>query len=584
MKNDGDIIAMRRVYIGAIGVGLMIGILFPLYSATFLGLRNIFFSIFSIYYIVGSLIIGLLIGILSYIAIKTIMRTTFHALHKRMKNEIGIRDTDINPHLKSEDYSIFYNARDGDEIERLREDIFDIFHTIGKTVRDIKGLFKVMEESYLKISMDIKERGDKIDKDLSSVNNLLSFIEQKRMIDEEIHKNTLSISSILANLSSSIIEMTASTEEVAEKSERLSSSLMDTSSSIEEMATSVKEVANNIEFLSVSAEETGSAISDIDTSIKGVEKNARISLKMSTESSADAEDGKRSVIHTIEGMKRIKEVIEDSANIIFVLGKRSKEIGDILKVIEHVAEKTNLLAVNAGILAAHAGEHTGGFGVIATEIRELADRTASSIKEISKIIKTVQKESLDAVERIKVASKSGTEGVRLSTQAGEALDKILHSIDRSKEMADQIAIATSDQTEGSRVVRDAIENVTNLLKQMTKATREQASASEQIIKATGDVMDTSGEIKRITIEQAKCGDNIKQMINEVTEKIRDISRGIEEQRRGGEEIIRGVKDIAMIMKEDTDNTSMIYSDLKGVISGDRLKGCLCLFNDLTIRE
>ncbi len=566
MKTDSDIITMRRIYMSAVSAGLMIGILFPLYSATFLGLRNVFSNI---YYIIGSLVIGLLIGILSYIAIKIILISTFQDLHRRMKDEIGIEDGN-KENIK---------VRNGDEVERLRKDLFGTLYTTGKTIKDIQGLFKAMEESYVKLSMDTKEMADRTNKHLSVVNNALSSIEQTTEISAEINRNTSPVYATSAKVSSSIIEMAASIEEVAEKSEVSSSSLMDTSSSIEEMSASVKEVASNIEFISTAAEETASAITEITASIKGVEENARSSLEMSKEAAADAEDGKKSVTHTIEGMKRIKEVVDDSARIIFVLGKRSKEIGDILKVIKHVAEKTNLLAVNAGIIAAQSSEDGVAFAVVADEIRELADRTASSIKEIANIIKTVQKESLDAVERIKVASISVSDGVRLSIQAGETLDKILHSVNKSKDMNSQIAIATSDQTKGSRVVRDAIENVTDLLKQMTKATSEQATASEQIIKATENVMDISGEVKRITVEQAKGGSHIKQSINEVTKNIRDISKAIEEQKRGGEEVVRSMQDITVIIREDADNSSKIYSDLNGLTSnGDKLKRHLSLFN------
>ncbi len=566
MKTDSDIITMRKIYMSAVGAGLMIGMLFPLYSAIFLGLKNV---LSHIYYIIGSLVIGFLIGIFSYRGIRIILIYTFRDLHRRIKDEVGIEKGSKENN----------KAKDGDEVERVKEALFDTLYTIGKNIKDIQGIFKAMEESYVKISMDAKERAYKINKHLSVANSALSSIEQMTPINVEINRNASCLSAASTGVSSSIIEMTASIEEVAEKSERSSSSLMDTSSSIEEMSASVKEVAKNIGFLSATAEETASAITGITASIKGVEENAGISFRMSREAAADAEDGKKSVTHTIEGMKRIKEVVESSASIIFALGKRSKEIGDILKVIKHVAKKTNLLAVNAGIIAAQSSEHAGEFAVVAGEIRELADHTASSIKEISNIIKTVQKESLDAVERIKVASISVTDGVRLSTRAGKSLDKILHSVNRSKEMVNQIAMATSEQTKGSRLVRDAIDNVTNLLKQMTKATSEQAAASEQIIKATENVKDISGEVKRITTEQAKDGSHITSSINEVTQRIRDISKAIEDRKRGDEEVISSMQNIAGIIREDADNISRIYSDLKGLISnGDRLKGCLNLFN------
>ena len=200
--------------------------------------------------------------------------------------------------------------------------------------------------------------------------------------------------------SSSILEMAAANDEVAESMFNLAASVQETAISIEEMTFSVKEVAKNIEALSSTAEETSSAMNEMDISIQQVENNANETAQLSEEVVWAAEGGVDAINQTIEVINLIKNYSADAVEVIKRLGARIRQIGKILSVIDDVAEQTNLLALNAAIIAAQAGEHGKGFAVVADEIKDLAERSGTSTKEIADIIKAVQRESANAVDAV----------------------------------------------------------------------------------------------------------------------------------------------------------------------------------------
>ena len=284
--------------------------------------------------------------------------------------------------------------------------------------------------------------------------------------------------------SSSILEMAATNDEVAENIQGLSASVEETTAAIEEMTYSIKEVAKNIEDLSATTEETSSSMNEMDVSIGQVEANANETARLSEQAQHDAEVGTESISRTLVGIDRIKESSREAANVIEALGKKIAAIGNILNVIDDVAEQTNLLALNAAILAAQSGEHGKGFAVVADEIKDLAERTGASTKEISELVRAVQAQSRNAIQAMDRGVRSVEEGVRLGQEAESALMKIQESSQKSTQMVKAIARATIEQARGSKQVTMAINRIAEAVQQIASATAEQARGSEQIMKSS----------------------------------------------------------------------------------------------------
>src|SRR5512135_1629229 len=167
----------------------------------------------------------------------------------------------------------------------------------------------------------------------------------------------------------------------------------------------------------------------------------------------------RSIEKTIDGMNRMETTARRTADVVNRLGGRAESIGSILTVIEDITDQTSLLALNAAILAAQAGEHGKGMSVVATEIRELANRTAASTQEISKLIVAVQEDSREAVAVMGKGVQLTTEGTRLAREAGDALQKILERAGQAREMSHAISRAAAEQTVGMRQVSEAVDRI-----------------------------------------------------------------------------------------------------------------------------
>jgi methyl-accepting chemotaxis protein len=227
------------------------------------------------------------------------------------------------------------------------------------------------------------------------------------------------------------------------------------------------------------------------------------------------------------------------------------EIGSILSVIEEVTSQTNLLALNAAIIAAQSGDHGKGFMVVADEMKELADRTDSSTREIAEVIKGVQREAGRAVEAIASAGQSIEQGELLSRKSGDVLNKIVADVKLAGERVDGIVRATKEQSKGSGMIREAIEQVSQMASQIARATSEQGRGSELIAHATERMKDLTAQVRRSTLEQSKVGNAIARATENITDMIARIKDACDEQAKGSERIVMATTDI-----HDTSGTNL----------------------------
>jgi methyl-accepting chemotaxis protein len=351
--------------------------------------------------------------------------------------------------------------------------------------------------------------------------------------------------------SSSILEMAATNDEVVENIHALSASVEETTAAIEQMTYSIKEVAKNIEELSATTEETSSSMNEMDVSISQVETNANETAKLSEQAQRDAESGAEALSRTLAGIDKIKESSMEAASVIEALGNKTAAIGNILNVIDDVAEQTNLLALNAAILAAQSGEHGKGFAVVADEIKDLAERTGASTKEISELIRAVQEQSKNAVTAMHRGVKNVEEGVRLGQDAETALKKIQESSQKSTHMVKAIARATIEQARGSKQVTMAINRIAETVQQIASATAEQARGSEQIMKSAEKMKSITKHVERSAQEQARGSKQITRAIESISEMVHHLNRAQKEQTRGSEQVMSAVVQIKQVAEAQT---------------------------------
>jgi methyl-accepting chemotaxis protein len=352
-----------------------------------------------------------------------------------------------------------------------------------------------------------------------------------------------SLSLSASESSSSTMELVASIEEVALNVETLSQAEEEVSSSMTEMAASIRQIDASVASLVEASMTTAKSVVTMDSSIKQIELNAAANARISGEVLKDAEIGKSSVEATIAGINEIKRSSIITSEVISSLSEKNNDIGAILSVIDEVAEQTNLLALNAAIIAAQAGEHGKSFGVVAEEIKDLAERTSSSTREIGQVIDGVQQEVRRAVESINQAHKSIAEGEILSQKSGEALNKIVKGITVASAQMDEIARASGNQANESQLIRRAMDRVAEMSNQIACATSEQGRGTDLIMAAVEKMKELNTQVRNSTREQTKVGNFIGKSTENITTMIRKIKVACDEQTRGSGQIVHAVAGI-----------------------------------------
>jgi methyl-accepting chemotaxis protein len=418
--------------------------------------------------------------------------------------------------------------------------------SIREAARHMESVWGEVKDISTRLASGSRVQAEAVEEAASSVNEMHFSLK-------EIASNVHDLYGSSEHTSSSVIEMAASVNEVAKSVSELSGFIDETSSAITQMSAAIRQIAEHIETLSAAAEETSASSLEISASVKEVEATATQSAALAEAVAKDAQElGVRSIEKTIEGMSRIESNARRTADVVNRLGERTESIGGILTVIEDITDQTGLLALNAAILAAQAGEHGKGFAVVAAEIRELANRTAASTQEIGRLITAVQDESREAVGVMKEGVEFVEEGVHLATGAGDALKKILAQAGLSRDMSKSINTAAAEQARGFKQVSEAVTRINEMTRQIARATNEQKTGSEQIMQAAEKMRALTGFVKSSSQEQAHAGKDITQAVETINTKIGMVDRATGEVQQGSDLIVKAIERIKEIAKTNAD--------------------------------
>ncbi len=247
-----------------------------------------------------------------------------------------------------------------------------------------------------------------------------------------------------------------------------------------EIAAASEEMATTLDQQTREVVQISSAIEEMSASIFEVAKQSANASEQARQAGQVAEEGGTAVAHTVRDMERIREVVGCGTENVTKLGHRGEEIGEIIGVINDIADQTNLLALNAAIEAARAGEHGRGFAVVADEVRKLADRTTKATDEVARAIRAIQGDTANAVANMTEGSQQVHEGVERAKNAGDSLRQIVNGAQQVAAMIQGIASAAEEQQSTSSQISHNVETISSMSGQVTDGANQAAAAAAQL--------------------------------------------------------------------------------------------------------
>lgn len=237
------------------------------------------------------------------------------------------------------------------------------------------------------------------------------------------------------------------------------------------------------------------AVNEMSHTIQRMAENAEAATQASQKATQAAVKGGVSVAETIKGMQRIRAAVQTTGKKIKGLGERSLEIGAIIEVINEIATQTNLLALNAAIEAARAGEQGKGFAVVADEVRKLAERAGRATKDITSLIKGIQVETSEAVTVMEEGTREVEEGTKLADQAGAALREIEQIVKQTSALVTDITRAAADQVKVSEGVARSMDGISKLTMETTDGVRNTVETISRLAELSKRLTDAIGRFK-----------------------------------------------------------------------------------------
>lgn len=268
------------------------------------------------------------------------------------------------------------------------------------------------------------------------------------------------------NIHGIISQAAGTTHQVSSASEQLHATA-------EQIATAAEEVACQSSTVATASEEMSATSNDIS-------RNCSLAAEIAQRANETAREGAEIVQQTLLGMQNIADRVRESAHTVESLGSRSDQIGAIVGTIEDIADQTNLLALNAAIEAARAGEQGRGFAVVADEVRALAERTTRATKEIGGMIKGIQQETGAAVQSMEYGVHEVEKGIESSQRSGKSLQEIVNAINDVTMQVHQIATAAEEQTAVTGEISTNIHQITDVVSETAKGAHDTARAASQL--------------------------------------------------------------------------------------------------------
>jgi methyl-accepting chemotaxis protein len=445
-------------------------------------------------------------------------------------------------------------VRTSDEVGVLAENFNRFLARLRETVRhtlEVRNELAQATEQIRLSSHAVSEGAERQSRSLQESHSALQDIDG---IISGVADNVSNLLLAAEESSSATLQVGSTTEEIAEQMEIMFAKVEEIITSLGEMSSSSQQIADSVTALSSSTQETAASVTEFDAAIKEIEQSAERTNRLSDEAVRETERGQKAVEESISGIQALCETVEQATTTIQELGRQSSAIGKILTVIDEVADQTSLLALNAAIIAAQAGEHGRGFAVVADEIGELAERTAVSTRDIAEIINHLQKGTREAVDTMTQGNEKVRQEAEKACIAGEALETIRVSTLKSSEEVRGIVRATQEQARGSQQITCAVNNNTDTLMQIASAIKQHSQGIRHLNTASEEMREITARVKVSTGEQTAGSRQISQNMEKIREMIENINGATHEQSVRSHQVVSAVSNVREIAESNVART------------------------------
>jgi methyl-accepting chemotaxis protein len=387
----------------------------------------------------------------------------------------------------------------------------DLTARVGWEGRDLLG----------RLGAAVDQLGDRLAQIISTIQHAVMTVQEAsshtnstaRQVEARVSEELTALARA-AEFSSAVRETAGS---VALNADQVARRVTDISSAVAQMTASIQEMDQNLLNLATVVEQAVANTQEMSASIVQVAGNAQRVREESTNTDKQVREGRNEVAQLSKGMSSISDTVADVVSEMQSLDQASRQIGEILGLIEEIADQTNLLALNAAIEAARAGEHGRGFAVVADEVRKLAENSASSTKQIGSLVADIQRRTTAVLERTARANNLVQNNAVSARTVTDMIETISERVTEMAQLVSEISIATNEQARASEELAKASEQMGAMTHEAAATMREQAITSNQILESVSEIEARTGQVAQASQDQQIAIESLGQTISHTSD-------------------------------------------------------------------